>query len=258
MAVDGSLRGFWYAYESLGEDLRRTPWGVVASDARYPRIYDANHAGVVEVAPDLTLEEIRAVLAPAMRSVVCMHEHIEFLDIADPSPALRDLRAANPQVTFDALMVFEGDGATPVSDARVTEVTEPGEDFWLLYRNSRLEFGDVDLDVLDQLVRRDREVFVPAGLRIFAGTIGDRVVGFASLISLEGVGYVDNVVTLTEFRRRGVASAVVSRVVEASSESGDETTFLFADDGGKPMKLYERLGFETRHKAVGFTRPTPP
>jgi len=251
------LLSFWLAYESLGSSVAQTPWGVVATDARYPRIYDANHAGVVGPSPHLTLGDIRDVLEPALDRVGCPYEHIEFLDTRDDCPAYRELREALPDTTADAMMFFEGQSVpTPQTDGvSLEEVARPGEEFWSVYRDSRVEFGeDMEGAVLDQLVERDRRVFVPAGLRIFAATGDGRTVGFASLISLAGVGYVDNVVTLSEYRRRGVASAAVCMAVRASRDAGDRMTFLFAEDGGGPQRLYERLGFRTRQKAIGFTR----
>lgn len=257
MPLREPLLSFWFAYESLGSSLVRAPWGLVVTDARYPRIYDANHAGVVEASPDLTLRDIRAVLEPALNRVGCPYEHIEFLDTSDDCPAYRELREALPGTTPDAMMVFEGESVpSPETDhVAMAEVARPDEEFWRAYRDSRVEFGeDMEAEVLDQLVQRDRRVFAPAGLRIFAGTSDGRTVGFATLISLGGVGYVDNVVTLAAYRRRGVASGAVCLAVRASRDAGDEVTFLFAEDGGGPQRLYERLGFRAHLKAIGFTR----
>jgi ribosomal protein S18 acetylase RimI-like enzyme len=253
------LNSFWFAYETLAKASRETAWGLVVTDARYPRIYDANHAGVVDAHPGLTLRDIRDELLPELDAVGCPYEHIEFLDGDEATadcPAFRELRAAMPDSTPDALMVFEpGDVPEPAADARIAE--EPLEDeLWRAYRDSRTEFGeDLDEGVLDQLVERDRDVLVPAGLRIFAARVEGKIAGFASLMSMAGVGYVDNVVTLTAFRRRGIASAVVSRVVRASRQAGDELCFLFAENGMAPQRIYERLGFRTRQLAYGFTRP---
>jgi ribosomal protein S18 acetylase RimI-like enzyme len=107
-------------------------------------------------------------------------------------------------------------------------------------------------------VARDRDVSVPAGLRIFAGTIGGEVVGFTSLLSFGGTGYIDNVVTRPAFRRRGVAGATVTRAVQSALAGGDTAVFLFAEDGGKPQGLYERLGFRVQARAIGFTQPLAP
>jgi predicted GNAT family acetyltransferase len=76
------------------------------------------------------------------------------------------------------------------------------------------------------------------------------------------VGYLDNVVTMPPFRRRGVASATVTAAVGASLGSGDRHVFLLAEKDGDPQRLYERLGFRVRSPIESFTRllgedPTP-
>jgi ribosomal protein S18 acetylase RimI-like enzyme len=139
------------------------------------------------------------------------------------------------------------------------EEVAPDDSFWSFYRETRSEFGDpLSADVIDQLVTRDRDVFVPAGLRFFAGILGGEIAGFTSLIALGGAAYVDNVVTRPQYRRRGVASATVTRAIEAAHDRGMETVFLLAEDGGDPQRLYERLGFRVVARAMGFTRPLPP
>ena len=99
------------------------------------------------------------------------------------------------------------------------------------------------------------EVFVPAGMRFFAGRIGGEIVGFTSLIPRDGAAYVDNVVTLSAHRRRGVASATVTRALAEAEEQGIATVFLLAEENGDPQRLYEKLGFRVVSRAMGFTRP---
>jgi len=259
MAIPDAIRAFWYEAEALNETFVRMPWGVVVTDSHYPLIYDANHAGVFEDVPDVSLAEIRSELEPRLRTVHATHEHIEFIDTARPSQALRDLVREGARPNEDVLMLFEGPSAEPVTDARVEEVERPDEVFWDFYRRSRNEFGETFVpEVVDQMVVRDREVYVPAGLRIFAAHRHGVIAGFTSLMPLAGSGYIDNVVTLSEHRNHGVASATVTAAVAAARESGARAVFLFAQEGGAPARLYQRLGFRVLTRAMGFTRPLPP
>lgn len=259
MPLPDPILSCWYGMESLAETFDRTPWGVLISDPRYPTIYDANHAGILESAPGLELEEIRATLHPLLRRAGATHEHIEVMDASDPCPAVDALRAEQQRVTSDVVMRFQGNGAEPLSDATVEEVWASDADFWRVYRDSRNEFGEtLSEEVVDQLVARDLEVFVPAGMRFFAGRIDGEIAGFTSLIPGDGAAYVDNVVTLSAYRKRGVASATVTRALAAAEEQGIATVFLLAEENGDPQRLYERLGFRVVTRAMGFTRPLPP
>jgi len=259
MPIPDAIRAYWYEAEALAQTFVRTSWGVVVADARYPLIFDANHAGVFEDTPDVSVAEIRAELEPRLRAVGATHEHIEFIDASRKTRALTDLLQEGVRPTEDVLMLFEGPATEPVSDARVEEVERPDEAFWAFYRRSRNEFGETfSSDVVDQMVARDREVAIPAGLRFFAGFRSDEIAGFTSLMPLAGSAYIDNVVTLPEHRNRGVASATVTAAISASGALGARALFLFAEDGGAPARLYRRLGFRVLTKAMGFTRPLPP
>ena len=97
-----------------------------------------------------------------------------------------------------------------------------------------------------------------AGMRFFAGRIDGKIAGFTSLIPRDGAAYVDNVVTLSAYRRRGIASATVTRALAEAEEQGIATVFLLAEENGDPQRLYERLGFRVVSRAMGFTRPLPP
>lgn len=60
--------------------------------------------------------------------------------------------------------------------------------------------------------------------------------------NLKGVSaYVLNMYTLPEWRGRGLASALLARVVEHARDSGATSVSLRATDAGRPV--YERFGF---------------
>jgi len=254
------VRRFTYGANELGRFSHRTGWGIIIADPRYPRIWDANNAAVLEPDPDLTAEQIRAELDPVVRGAGAPTEHVEIWETAVENPALRTLRDERISRVPDVAMVFDGDAdALPDQvDLRVEELPDLDAALWRWYRTTLNEFGDpLDDDVLDQLVSRIREVFLPSGLRWFLVRLDGEPAGYTSLISVAGVGYLDSVVTMPKFRRRGIASATVGAAVRASAEAGNRATFLLAEEGGEPQRLYERLGFVTTARIESFTRPLP-
>ena len=62
-------------------------------------------------------------------------------------------------------------------------------------------------------------------------------------------------------RRRGVASATVTRAVGTALGAGAACIFLLAEASGDPKRLYERIGFrprdtvETFHRELGREEP---
>jgi len=231
---------------------------MVTANDRFPLIWDANNACVLEDDPGLTPETIREALHPSLVAAGVAFEHIEFWEASGQIPALRELRLAGRAHDPDLVMLLEGNPT--VSDApsriEVREVRHPVEPFWPWYRKSLREFGgDPPEEVLDQMTERARTVFHPAGLRWFLGLADDQEAGYTSVLSLGGVGYLDNVVTMPRFRRRGVASATVARAVRSCLEQGDSAVFLLTDKGGGARRLYERLGFRARAEVETFHRP---
>ena len=76
-------------------------------------------------------------------------------------------------------------------------------------------------------------------------------------LSGTGIGQVEDVGTLREARRRGLARAVVLAAIRASQEAGHETTFIVADANDWPQLLYHRLGFETVGRFPWFRKKPP-
>ena len=155
-------------------------------------------------------------------------------------------------------MVFEGSTIQASTEVRVAEVVEPSAGFLAWYRESRSDFGEreeLGEPVVEQLYRRDIEVFLPRGLRFFVGFVDGEMAGQTTLFGIHGIGYIDSVVTRPEFRRRGVATSTILRAVEASVERGDELVHLLAVKDGPAARLYERLGFRVKAEIVTFTHP---
>jgi len=260
VTLPAPLARFWEAMSEVNELWKRTPWGYVVADRRYPRVWDANHAAVLSPRDDTTLQQIRDELLPVLRWAGASTEHEELWGLAPTAPLRGEAEARQRPLPTDVDMVFTGDLGVlpdrPVSGIDVLETTSPTDEFLRWYRTARRAFGtDLDDDVLDQMLARDVDVFLPRGMRLFVAWNRGDPVGYASLISLAGVGYLDGVMTSPEFRRRGIATATVTAAVLASLGDGDETVHLLAEERGTARRLYERLGFRVATTVVSLTRP---
>jgi GNAT superfamily N-acetyltransferase len=96
------------------------------------------------------------------------------------------------------------------------------------------------------------EAAVPT--RYFAGYVDGLPVSCCELYSRDGVGQIEDVLTLEEHRGRGLASAAILAALDASLGAGNTLTFLLADADDWPYRLYERLGFETTGRRWQFQR----
>src|SRR2546423_5362321 len=137
-------------------------------------------------------------------------------------------------------MAYGGDSPPT---ARSAEEVDPPE--LRAARNRALDDGRRDAEARRQIVAFTELMAAVGPTRLFAAR-GDRseIGSFCALFQEDGVGQIDEVTTVEQYRRRGLARAVVQGALAASLESGAELTFLVADEGDWPKEWYERLGFE--------------
>jgi predicted GNAT family acetyltransferase len=60
------------------------------------------------------------------------------------------------------------------------------------------------------------------------------------------VGTIYTVATAPEYRKKGVATALVNRAIADSLSIGSKMLYLLAGRGSDAEKLYEKLGFEAK------------
>jgi len=78
--------------------------------------------------------------------------------------------------------------------------------------------------------------------------VDGKPVGVASLVRTgEKISGIYSVATLPEARRKGVATALSLRCIEAYQETDDEVLSLQVVHGSDAQRLYEKLGFETAY-----------
>jgi GNAT superfamily N-acetyltransferase len=232
---------------------RRDPawWGAVVTDSRIPLIYDANYARV-EADGEVTLAEIESALLPSLERIGCKHVHVVVFRPERSERLLTDLKASGGRLTHDTAMRFDGSASGPET-YDVQERAPSDSTFWVEQRRTLPEFDVTDPSTIEQFLGWEREVLAPAGKRWFGVHIDGEAAGFGALFVHDGTAYVDNVVTFAPFRRRGVASAIVGRIVHEALRGGAGDVFLLADEPG-PVRLYERLGFRAVGEVVGSLR----
>jgi ribosomal protein S18 acetylase RimI-like enzyme len=235
------LLRFWRAHDALFERVEPVWWGAVVSDARFPAIREPNYARV-ETAEPVALSEIEDHLLPAMRRSGSVGAHAVVFRPEDQTDLIAAASTRGERITWDLVMRIEGP-SEPAPD-HVGEVTEPSEGFWAVHRASAALFDIQGTVTLDQMQAMERSVMVPGGRRWFTAVDAGRPVALAALMVLDGVGFVDHVVTFPDARRRGHAEALTRRLAFEAARSGAEATWLLADPEGDAVRIYERIGFE--------------
>jgi ribosomal protein S18 acetylase RimI-like enzyme len=104
---------------------------------------------------------------------------------------------------------------------------------------------DVESDETARQLAGFRSVLEREGAaRFFVAEVDGRQASVCELYLANGVGQIEDVNTLEEFRGRGLASAVVLAAAEAARSRRCDLVFLVADEADWPKALYARLGFD--------------
>jgi len=249
------LLRFWRALDAGFEGVEPAWWGGVVTDSRFPGVWDVNYARVETDDPDLSLAEVESLLLPLLDRSGARHVHMVLFHPEQLTTVLSEASTRGDRLSWDTAMELRGRTPDPPSGVDVEEVDPIDPQFWPAYRGSLREFQVTEEDAVRQLVDIERDVLIPAGKRWFAVREAGRPRALGSLIGMEGVGFIDHVVTFPEARRRGYAGAVVRRIAEEARRSDLDHLYLLVEPGAEAASLYERLGFEAIGHIANTLRP---
>jgi GNAT superfamily N-acetyltransferase len=244
---------FFAANDALLERMEPTWWGAVATDRRFPNVYDVNYARVDRATPDLRLKDVEGPLLPALRESGAGHFHVVVFEPHGCRQLLEDLQRAGHVLYWDSVMEFRGQAPDLTRPGHAVAELDPSlAELWTLQDLLFREFGVSDPEARRQLVSWARDVLAPAGRKWFGVELDGGMAGMGSVQVQAGVGYVDDVLTLPLYRRRGVATSIIRRLVAEARGAGAERVLLLSDDPD-PTRLYRALRFEEVGRVASVT-----
>jgi ribosomal protein S18 acetylase RimI-like enzyme len=243
MPIPDHVGRLWRALDDRMGDVEPTWWGAVVTAPTFPAIWDANYARIDVAAPDLRLREVADALLPALSAVDTDVFHVVAFDPQGTKELLVEISTLGHTLTWDVVMDLVDDPEIHPDASRVEDI-EPGAELFDRVHASMQLFG-IDPPIAAQHRKLEEASTSAVGKRWFGVRDSDgSVASLAALVVLEGVGYLDNVVTFPEARGRGYASAVTARAIAEARTSGAEHIWLLAEPADAPvLRLYERLGF---------------
>lgn len=163
--------------------------------------------------------------------------------------ALRKL-GITPVLHSRALMRYSGGSrTTPPSDSpdSIDVIEVKGTNKGSLVRAwLRTNLHDIDgfENASTWRVLAEREASSPH-VRLFLGLWQGHPTTTCSLFEENGLARIEMVETLPEYRKRGIASAVISRTIAELTASEGVETYLYTGYGSDAERLYSHLGFVT-------------
>jgi ribosomal protein S18 acetylase RimI-like enzyme len=234
------------------ETVEPFDWGRLIYNPETAAVWSSNYLEVhsTDLSPDALAaiaDEVQGARGIEHRDVVPVDpEHADRL-----VPGFRQL--AGWDVFRSLYMVLTREPDREIAPAR--EV--PREEVEAVRRAVAEDDPDFTQAAVEQRVVRDARLDEVGNGRWFAAPHEGQPAASCVLYDRDGIGQVETVVALPEQRGRGFASAVVTAAARASHEAGHELTFIVADAGDWPWKLYERLGFDRVGEFSSFLLKPP-
>lgn len=246
-------------YKEASEEVRPCEGGYAMLNPSIPLVWDAND--VILTDEDVSAEVADRVADEQIGGMGMNHRSLAHRVPAAGARLERGLAALGWEVEWARYMELRG---KPDRESDI-EVTEHGieeiADLRLRFHRDELPIAQPKrAETAEQLLELDRRVGKVGGDRWFVAR--DDHGNPASACRLyelpgQGIGQVEDVATLTEARKRGLARAVVLAATRASRDAGHEVTFIAAEADDWPQLLYERLGFRTIGSFAWFRKRPP-
>lgn len=99
-------------------------------------------------------------------------------------------------------------------------------------------------EVAEQLAASRKALENATDITFLVARIDGKIAGWCELYLGDGIAQIEDVMTFSAYRNRGVASSVVNEALSRAYASGSGLAFLLADEDDWPKSLYARLGFE--------------
>jgi ribosomal protein S18 acetylase RimI-like enzyme len=236
--------------DRCAERVERFDFGSALFRSDLSRVYDENFLRVERGFDEVTA---RALVADAERlQAPAGLGHRKIVVPNEAAGRRLEQELANRRFRRTVLLTMAHNGAPPTAPAHDVAEVSMGE-----LRPSRLDafVSDMHSQAARQVVAHLELVAGVVGTRAFAVMADEgRAASWCTLYMEDGVGQIDDVVTLSRHRRQGYGRAVVQAALAASVEAGNELTFLVADDDDWPKQLYAELDFEPVGRRLEFTR----
>jgi len=239
--------------ERTAEWLEPTPYGPVVVHTRLARVHDLNFLRAEEPG-DATAGELAAEAQRVQGAAGIGHRRVNVRGEEQRERLEPQFVGLGWEPQRFVLMV-QRRGPDRPAEHEVREVDEPTlRPLWAEGISSQPWASE---PLVQQILEHRRDVGKAIPTRLFAAEADGRLAAHVELYSEGGVGQVENVLTLPDYRGRGLARSLVLHAVAESHAAGNDFTFLVADADDWPQRLYEKLGFETVGRYARFLKRTP-
>jgi RimJ/RimL family protein N-acetyltransferase len=242
----GQIRDFRRLLEERAAERRMpTAHGVAVLADSTPHVYDANYLRVAGAAAAAT------VLAGEADEALAERHHRRVTVVGGGEGLANEFGELGYTRATHLVLVHERPIDRRVDTSSVRDVTL--EETLAARTTATLGEPWGDEEIARQLNYAKERLAETVPTRFFATTVGGEVAGYCELRELNGVGQIEDVEVLAEFRGRGLGRALVQHALEEARRENDIVWLqALADDW--PRELYAKLGFVVVDRDDVYTR----
>ena len=235
-------------HASLGQETHALAYGHVIRDRDNPDVWMSNavHGATAETPEERTL------LFDDVERLFEGYSYRQFIvDPVTPSTLTAALALGGYEEKTAILQaVLLGDFSRPVPDITIAPVTSD-KDWEALHALVRIDHEEgertkgypMDETITRGIVEAYRKKEGPC--QFFLAQVDGTPCAYGSGVNCpDQIGMVEDLFTLPEFRKRGLASAIIKHCIDYVRERGAGPVFIGAHVNDTPKDLYHRLGFE--------------
>jgi ribosomal protein S18 acetylase RimI-like enzyme len=227
--------------ERSGDRIEPFPWGRAFINTELKVVWDINFLRVER--SGASFGDLAAAAERIQGGAGLGHRKLVLPDEGWAGDICNAARRSGWEVTPLIFMIRRREGtrtsSVPVREVPLEEIRPLREEMM-----RRQPWATQESDV-QQVLEANRRWASRVDARFFIAEVDGVPAAACDLYQAPGLAQIEDVETKTEYRNRGLASAVVLAAADAAREAqGDPIVFLMADENDWPKVLYERMGFE--------------
>ncbi len=234
------------AFLALGNERFEAEGATFVRNRETPSIWDANHMTRITAS---TPEAIARLIARAEQEFAGCRNRSFHLDFTTPPAFEAALTLEGYAGGEELVMLLEGELAAEAKPHDIRPVADEGtwRAYAALFEIDWREFNarrpaPFDDETAAQMLQARRLKAPP--VRHWLGYVdGEPKAYLSSWGGADGVGQVEDLFTHPDYRRRGLATALIHRCVAAARRDGAGPVVIMADPADTPKNMYAALGF---------------
>jgi ribosomal protein S18 acetylase RimI-like enzyme len=217
---------------------REFEYGTALYNDELRRVYDTNFVRFERGFEELTADVVEAAAEELQGSL--RHRKVMIPDERAGARVAEKLRERGWRYYTLVTMAYRG----PRERERAPDAEQVDSRAVRGAREQALIDGTQDAEARRQIVAFTERMASVTPTLMFAAWGDGEIGAFCALFQGDGLGQIDEVTTVDQYRRRGLGTSVVEAALQASLAARDELTFIVADEGDWPKDWYGRMGFE--------------